>query len=53
MSEPNPIGFRNVDDIEKYTKTYTTFSGADIVCMFNGTEIGQLSGITWSGLRSA
>lgn len=43
-----PLGQRSSDDISKYTDTYTTFSGSDIVAMFNGTAIGSLSGITWS-----
>lgn len=38
-------------DVEKYTQTYTTFSGSDIVCSFGGTPIGTLSGITWSVTR--
>lgn len=42
-------GERN--DVEKYTQTYTTFSGSDIVCSFGGTPIGTLSGITWSVTR--
>lgn len=46
-----PLGQRSLDDISKYTNTYTTFSGADIVCTFNGTPIGSLSGITWSVTR--
>lgn len=32
----------------KYTETYTSFSGADIVAQFNGHAIGTLAGITWS-----
>lgn len=32
----------------KYTQTYTSFGGADIVALFNGIAIGTLSGITWS-----
>lgn len=36
---------------DEYTKTYTTFSGADIVAVFNGTVIGTLAGITWSVTR--
>ncbi len=44
------LGNRN-STIEEYTKTYTTFSGADIVATFNGTAIGTLSGITWSVTR--
>src|SRR5690606_20141428 len=35
----------------KYTQTYTTFSGADITASFNGTVIGTLSGFTWSVTR--
>lgn len=34
-----------------FTETYTTFSGADIVCTFNNVTIGELSGITWSITR--
>ena len=45
------LGSRTYDEISKYTNTYTTFSGADIVAMFNGTQIGTLSGITWSVTR--
>lgn len=36
---------------EKYTETYTTFSGADIVAQFDGVTIGTLAGITWSVSR--
>jgi hypothetical protein len=32
----------------KFTETYTSFGGADIVALFNGHTIGTLSGITWS-----
>jgi hypothetical protein len=35
----------------RFTETYTSFSGADIVCSFAGTAIGTLSGITWSITR--
>jgi hypothetical protein len=35
----------------KYTETYTSFSGADIVAQFNGVTIGTLAGITWSASR--
>jgi hypothetical protein len=45
------LGQRSPSDIEEYTKMYTSFSGADIVCTFNGTVIGTLSGITWSVTR--
>lgn len=39
------------DALGSYTETYTTFSGADIVCTFGGVVIGALSGITWSVTR--
>lgn len=38
-------------ELGRFTETYTTFSGADIVCTFGGIEIGTLSGITWSVTR--
>lgn len=34
-----------------YTKTYTSFSGADIVATFNGKVIGELQAITYSVTR--
>lgn len=34
-----------------YTKTYTSFSGADIVATFNGKIIGELQAITYSVTR--
>ena len=37
--------------LSKYTETYTTFSGADIVASFGGAVIGSLAGITWSITR--
>jgi hypothetical protein len=37
--------------LTRYTNTYTTFSGADIVASFGGVAIGTLSGITWSVTR--
>ncbi len=37
--------------VEQYGKTYTSFSGADIVCTFNGVVVGSLAGITWSVTR--
>jgi hypothetical protein len=37
--------------IGRFTDTYTTFSGADIVCTFDSVAIGTLSGITWSITR--
>lgn len=36
---------------ETYTKTYTTFSGCDIVAAFNGKVVGELQGITYSVSR--
>lgn len=42
------VGQRTFDEISRYTQTYTTFSGADIVAVFNGQPIAGLSGITWS-----
>jgi hypothetical protein len=33
---------------EEYTKTYTTFSGCDIVASFNGKIMGELQAITYS-----
>jgi hypothetical protein len=45
------LGDRDLSDIARYTQTYTTFSGADIVCNFNGTTVGSLAGITWSVTR--
>lgn len=33
---------------QEYTKTYTSFSGCDIVASFNGKMIGELQGITYS-----
>lgn len=39
------------ENLSRFTETYTTFSGADIVCSFGGTTIGSLSGITWSVTR--
>lgn len=37
--------------LSKYTETYTTFAGADIVATFGGVTIATLSGITWSVTR--
>ena len=37
--------------VEDYTKTYTTFSGCDIVATFNGKVIGELQAITYSVSR--
>lgn len=35
----------------EYTKTYTSFSGCDIVCTFGNTVIGELQAITYSVSR--
>jgi len=35
----------------EYTKTYTTFSGCDIVCTFGNAVIGELQAITYSVSR--
>jgi hypothetical protein len=32
----------------RYIDSYTSFSGADIVCTFNGHVIGTIAGINWS-----
>lgn len=37
--------------VSDYTKTYTTFSGCDIVAAFNGKVIGELQAITYSVSR--
>jgi hypothetical protein len=37
--------------LSRFTDTYTTFSGADIVATFGGVTIGTLAGITWSVTR--
>ena len=37
--------------VEQYTKTYTTYSGCDIVASFNGKVIGELQGINYSVSR--
>jgi hypothetical protein len=39
------------NQIGRFTDTYTTFSGADIVCCFDSVPIGTLSGITYSVTR--
>jgi hypothetical protein len=41
----------NPTQYQKYTNTYTTFSGADIVASFGGVTVGNLMGITWSVTR--
>jgi hypothetical protein len=37
--------------VENYVKTYTTFSGCDIVATFNGKVVGELQAITYSVSR--
>lgn len=39
------------NSFEQYTKTYSTFSGCDIVCTFNGRVIGELQAISYSVSR--
>lgn len=36
---------------EGYTRSFSSFSGADIVCTFNGRIIGEIQGITYSVQR--
>jgi len=38
-------------NVTDYTRTYTTFSGCDIVATFNGIVIGELQAITYSVSR--
>jgi hypothetical protein len=35
----------------RYQKTFTSYSGSDIVCTFNGVVIGELQAITYSVTR--
>lgn len=37
--------------VEEYTRTFSTFSGADIVATFNSRVIGELQGISYSVTR--
>lgn len=37
--------------LEQYTRTFTTFSGADVAATFNGRVIGELQGISYSVTR--
>lgn len=39
------------NNVQDYTKTYTTFSGCDIVATFNGKVVGELQAITYSVSR--
>lgn len=34
--------------VEKYTKTYTSYSGCDIAASFNGKVFGELQAISYS-----
>ena len=45
------IDLRTDNTFEKYGKTYTTFSGADLVATIGGVVVGALSAITWSVTR--
>lgn len=40
-----------MSDSSKYTRTYTTFSGCDIVVSFGDTVIGELQAISYSVSR--
>ena len=35
----------------RYSKTFTSYSGADIICTFNGVVIGELQALTYSVTR--
>lgn len=45
------MGILTEGEFGKFTNTYTSFSGADIVATFGGQNVGTLSGITWSITR--
>lgn len=45
------LDLRTDDTFERYTKQYTSFSGADITAVINGVPIGTLSALTWSVTR--
>lgn len=34
--------------VEEYTRTYSSYGGADILAAFNGVVFGELQGITYS-----
>ena len=38
-------------DVDKYTKTYSTFGGSDIVCSFDDVVIGECQAIPYSITR--
>lgn len=38
-------------EMETYTRTFSSFSGANIVATFNGRHIAELQGITYSITR--
>lgn len=37
--------------VSRYSKSFTTFAGADIVCTFNNVVIGELQALTYSVTR--
>lgn len=45
------LDLRTDNTFAKYSQTYTTFSGADIVATIGGVVIGNLSALTWSVTR--
>ncbi|ARC67424.1 MULTISPECIES: hypothetical protein [Bacillus] len=40
-----------MNNLEEYTRTFTSFSGADIVASFNGRVIGELQALSYSVAR--
>lgn len=38
-----------MNNLEEYTRTFTSFSGADIVASFNGRVIGELQALSYCG----
>lgn len=40
-----------MSNVSRYSKTFTSFSGSDIVATFNGVVVGELQSITYSVTR--
>lgn len=40
-----------MSNVSRYSKTFTSYSGADIVATFNGVVVGELQAITYSVTR--
>lgn len=51
MGNNNSIGETANFDAETYSRSFTSFSGADVVATFNGRTIGELQGISYSVSR--